>query len=156
MILLENILKVGGIGCLLFTAYLLLMAYGGVAAAMRDEDGNFKKERNWKTVLGGVTSLLFFLGGLYYWGNQYYIAASLSTPSFFSLWLNAFGIFMVIHLYDLIVTDYLVVVKWHPKFLNLPDTDYYTIMSPHIEGFFKGLPLGMVVNLLVALFCFYV
>ncbi|MEM1124859.1 MAG: hypothetical protein AAGJ18_30760 [Bacteroidota bacterium] len=111
------------------------MAYAGVAAAMRDEDGNFKKERNWKTVLGGLTSLSFLLGG-WYWGNQYYIAALSTSPSFFFLWLNAFGIFMVIHLYDLIVIDYLVIVKWHPKFLNLPDTDYYNIMSSHIEGFF--------------------
>ena len=122
--LIVNILNIGGVGCLVFTAFILFMAYTGIASEMRDEEGNFKKKRTLKTILG-ATLFIFFLIGLLYVGNLCLIDSAEDSPGFFMLWINSFGIFFLMHLYDLVILDYFVVIKWHPKFLNLPDTIYY-------------------------------
>ncbi|NJN41825.1 MAG: hypothetical protein HC811_05945 [Flammeovirgaceae bacterium] len=140
--LIVNILTIGGIGCLVFTAFILFMAYSGIASEMRDEEGNFKKNRNLKTVLGG-TLFIFFLIGILYVGNLYLMESAEESPGLFQLWINSFGIFFLIHLYDLVILDYFVVIKWHPKFLNLPDTHYYKSFRPHLHGFIKGIPIGV-------------
>lgn len=148
--LINNILTVGGIACLFFTVLLLIAAGTGIFDAVRDEEGKFKRPFSWKALLG----LVLFLGGissLLFWGNIRLINHSKEAINLMSLWLNAFGIFMIMHLFDLIIIDYLVVVKWHPKFLNLPDTLYYNSMRPHLEGFLRGIPFGMVVCFIVSL-----
>ena len=149
--MITNILKIGGIGCLVFTCFIIIMSLTGVAGAMRDETGKFRKKVNGKT-LTGIMAFISFLFGLLYIGNIYYKSTMTGDPGFIQLWLNSFGIFMVLHLYDLIVLDYLVVVKWHPGFLKLPDTDYYTTFSPHVKGFIRGIPMGLIASLLVSLF----
>jgi len=140
--LIVNILKIGGIGCLVFTAFILFMAYTGIASEMRDEEGNFKKKRNLKTILG-ATLFIFFLIGLLYVGNLSLMESAEESPGLLLLWINSFGIFFLIHLYDLVILDYFVVIKWHPNFLNLPDTDYYRTFRPHLNGFLKGIPIGV-------------
>lgn len=50
---------------------------------------------------------------------------------------------MLVNLYDFVVLDYLVIVRWHPAFLELPDTDYYTTTRPHAEGFVRGMVIGL-------------
>ena len=72
------------------------------------------------------------------------------TPGFEILFLNAFGIYFFLMLFDLIVLDYLIVVKWHPKFLNLPDTDYYTKFKPHLKGFGRGLAIGIIFSAIIS------
>lgn len=145
-----NILKIGCIGSLVFTGYLIVMSKVGIASAIRDDNGKLKKEFNWKLIVGIVlsTTLLF---GLLYVGNKFLINSLPENPSFLQFFLNSFGIFLVIHIYDLIIVDYLIIVKWHPKFLKLPNTEYYTTMKPHYEGFVKGFPIGVIASLLVSL-----
>ena len=58
-------------------------------------------------------------------------------------WGVAYGIYFIINLYDFVVLDYLVVVRWHPAFLKLPDTDYYRTIRPHAEGFVRGSVIGL-------------
>lgn len=145
--LILNVIKIGGVGCVVFTLFILFMSYSGIASEMRDEAGNFKKTRSLKAIFG----LIFFasiLFGLLYVGNLSLIKSASENPAFILLWINSFGIFFVIHLYDLIFLDYLIIVKWHPKFLKLPDTDYYKSFKPHLQGFVKGIPLGIIVSLL--------
>lgn len=148
--LIVNILSIGGIGCLVFTVFLLFMAYSGIASEMRDEEGNFKKKRNLKTVLG-ATLFIFFLIGLLYVGNLCLMDTVEESPGLLLLWINSFGIFFLIHLYDLVIIDYLVIVKWHPGFLNLPDTHYYRSFRPHFDGFLKGIPLGVGASLIASI-----
>jgi len=149
-----NILTIGGIGSLVFTCFILFMGYSGIAAAMRDEEGKFKKELNWKSLTGGI-AFICFLPGLLYLGNISYAKTAIESPGFLEYFLNAFGIFLIVHLYDLIVLDYLIVVKWHPSFLKLPDTDYYNKMAPHLKGFARGIPIGLVASLLVSSFSIF-
>ena len=148
--LLINILKFGGIGSLIFTFVLILMSVSGLAAAVRTPEGKFRKNISWKSGFA-FTSFLLFLVLLFYFGNLSF-ANSLNTfPPFLFLWANAFGIFLVVHLYDLFIIDYLIIVKWHPDFLNLPDTEYYNSFKPHVEGFKRGLFFGLLFSLLVSL-----
>lgn len=143
--LIINTIQVGTIGCLLFTAFILLMAKTGIASAMRDEEGNFKKQRNLKTLLG-VSLFILYLFGLLFVGNLYFIEAAEKPPGFLLLWINSFGIFFIVHLYDLIIIDYFIIVRWHPEFLKLPDTNYYRSFQPHVKGFVKGIPIGVVAS----------
>ncbi len=147
---LQSILTTGGIGCLAFTVFLVLMACSGIAAEMRDEEGNRKKSRSLKSILGGTLFLVFLIGILLI-SNIYLIQHAEVPTGIVALWGHAFGVFMIIHLYDLIVLDYLVIVRWHPDFLHLPDTPYYTKFKPHLVGFAKGIPLGIGASFLAAL-----
>ena len=125
------------------------MGLTGLAAEARDKEGKFKK-LNWKSALGFGIFITFFLGILIF-GNHRFIQLWGENPGFWWLVLNCYGIFMFIHLFDLFILDYLIVVKWHPSFLKMPDTEYYTTFKPHVEGFFRGLPLGLVFSLIASL-----
>jgi len=151
--MIKTILVIGGVGCFIFTGFLLFMAYSGIAAAMRDEEGNFKKELNFKSILGAIMFVGFLLGILLA-ANMNYIQSQTASPTFIQLWCNSLGVFFVIHLYDLLVLDYLIIVKWNPRFLNLPNTGYYNTMRPHIKGFFKGIPIGVIASLISSLIAF--
>lgn len=153
--MIKNILITGGVGCIIFTGFLVFMAYSGIASAMRDENGNFKKDLNFKSILGAILFICFLLGILLV-ANLNYIQSQISSPTFIELWSNSLGVFFVIHIYDLLVLDYLVVVKWHPWFLNLPDTSYYKTMLPHIKGFFKGIPIGVIASLIASLIALFI
>ena len=145
----------GGLGCILFTIFLLIMSYSGIASAIRDENGNFKKDLNFKSVLGGLL-FSFFLLGILVLANINYSYTLPNTHGFIELLINSFGVFLVIHIYDLLILDYLIVVKWHPKFLKLPNTDYYTTITPHIKGFLKGLPLGIIASVLASIITLWI
>ncbi len=148
--MIKNILEIGAAGCVGFTGFLLFMSYSGIASAMRDEEGKFRKGINVKSALGAILFLSFLLGLLCFANVNY--ANSLSiAPRFINLWINSFSVFFILHIYDLLVLDYLVVIKWHPKFLNLPDTAYYRSFRPHFIGFLKGIPLGIVASLISSL-----
>lgn len=154
--MISNILYTGLIGSLIFTLIIIVVGTTGIFDAIRDKEGKFKKELNWQSVLG-FSLMLGFIIGLFYWSNWRFVNMVGEIPSLMTLWANAFGTFMVLHLFDLLILDYLIIVKWHPDFLNLPDTDYYTKFKPHLEGFFRGLPLGLVLSFLVStlFFCAY-
>ena len=148
--LISNVLRCGGVGCLIFTAFIFFISYTGIAAEMRDEEGKFRKRKNFKTFFGATIFLTFLLGILYF-GNLNLIKSTEESPGLLVLWINSFGIFFIIHLYDLIVLDYLIIVKWHPKFLKLPDTNYYRTMEPHLHGFVRGIPLGLIASFIVSM-----
>jgi hypothetical protein len=126
------------------------MSYSGIASSMRDEEGAFRKEVTFKSVLGALLFICFLLGLLFF-ANITYSNSLADPPSLINLWVNALGVFFVVHIYDLLVLDYLIVVKWHPKFLNLPNTSYYRTLRPHIVGFFKGISLGILASLIASL-----
>lgn len=143
--MINNILFVGGIGCVLFTGWLILFGLSGWVKHVRDKEGEFRNKWNWQGVLGMAVFAAFLLGVLV-WGNLRLQTLCMEPPRFTLLFLNSFGIFLMIHLFDLIVIDYLLIVLWHPKFLNLPNTEYYTSIRPHIKGFAKGIPIGLVAS----------
>ena len=148
--LVNNVLHVGGVGSISFLIFIAIVGSTGLFDAVRSNEGKFKKEFTWKAVLG-FSLFMSLLFTLLYWGNTRLIYILGEDPGMWLLWLNAFGIFFVVHLFDLIVLDYLIVVKWHPKFLKMPDTPYFTTFKPHLIGFFRGIPFGVIISFLVSL-----
>ncbi len=145
-----NILICGAFGSAVFTILLFAIAFTGIADAIRNEEGKFIKKLNYKSV-AGFSLFITFLFGLLLWGNARLENMLDAELNLYVLWLNSFGIFMVIHLYDLLIIDYLIVIKWRPKFFNLPETAYYTQFKPHVDGFIRGIPFGILVSLIVAI-----
>jgi hypothetical protein len=152
-IILQIATKYGLIGCVGFFILLIVVDRTGIFKAVRDEEGNFKKKFN-ATAWIGMTLMFGFLITVA-WSSLIGLDKVVVLPSFVEYWLTAFITFFIIHLSDLIVIDIMLIVWWHPKFLNLPDTDYYTKSKPHIQGFFRGIPFGLVMTLLVSVIYFY-
>ena len=148
--MIENIFVVGSIGSVLFSCWLVLFGATGWVKHVRDEKAKFKKKLNWKAVLGMLIFIAFLLGILV-WGNLRLKTQLMLEPTVTQLFLNGFGIFFFIHLYDLLIIDYLLIVKWHPKFLKLPDTEYYNSIKPHVKGFIRGIPIGLIGSVIATL-----
>ena len=152
--LLASIVVAGILGSLLFSVFLILMARSGIAAEIRDEEGHFKKLKGIRAWFGMLFFIAFLLSVLI-GGNLLYAHWINSNLTLFNRFLNAFGVFLFLHVYDLLIIDYLIVVKWHPAFLNLPETGYYSTMKPHIVGFIRGLPLGIVFSVIAATISYF-
>ena len=155
----ENILYVGSIGCVIFTLFVILVAITGAFSSVRDDNGKFKIQITIKS-LCAFGSFLIFLLTMLLWSNLRYISIKLQKQqhqqnhqrqeiettvpvSITNLWINSFCTFMIVNTYDLIVLDWLIVVKWHPKWANMPNTPYFTTMKPHIQGFLRGIIIGL-------------
>lgn len=144
-----NIIKIGLIGSLIFLAIITFVGLSGIANATRDKEGNFRKKINAKSLFGFGLFISFVIL-LLHLGNKNLIDQLQYVPNFNILFLNSFGIYFFLMLFDLIILDYLIVVKWHPKFLNLPDTDYYTKFKPHLKGMGRGMALGVIFSAVVS------
>ncbi len=147
--MLFNALNYGAIGSVLFFLILVIISRTKIFEAVRDEEGQFRKGIAPKGIFG-LSLMLGFFVGIIWWSNASF-AQIVENPDFYLLWWNAFLTFMVIHIFDLVVIDLMLIVWWHPKFLNLPDTDYYTKVRPHVQGFIKGIPLGAVLSMVISL-----
>ena len=152
-IIFQNALEYGMLGSLCFFVVLVVVSRTKIFEAVRDEEGNFRKGMSLKGLFGMGMMLALFVS--IFWFSSVELAEKYIEPSFLVIWLNAFIVFFIIHLFDLIVIDWLLIIVWHPKFLNLPDTDYYTKLKPHIEGFFRGIPLGVTLTLVVSAIYYY-
>lgn len=68
--------------------------------------------------------------------------------------LNTYGVFAIANLFDLVVIDYLFLIKGRPRWAILPGTedmiDSYLDVSLHVKGFFKGSFFGIFPCLLIA------
>ena len=80
-----------------------------------------------------------------------WLASRVETQPFWIYFSVSYGVFFFANLWDLIVFDYVLVVRFRSSFLTLPDTPYYPTMQPHIKGWFRGLVIGLVTSLVVAL-----
>lgn len=140
-----DVLLWGGLGGLLFTGLLFLMRAIGVTDAARDREGEFRR-MSWKSLVG-FASVLLLMVGLPALGSATILEGAVSL---WTAWGVAYGIFFVINLYDFVILDYLIIVRWHPAFLKLPDTDYYKTTRPHAEGFARGTVIGIPATLVSA------
>ena len=133
------ILLWGAIGSLIFTGALVVMRAAGVVDATRDPEGRFKRLS--MKALAGFLFIVVLMIGFPALGTLAIVGGD--ALSFWAAWGVAYGIYFIINLYDFVVLDYLVIVRWHPAFLHLPDTDYYRTTRPHAEGFVRGTLIGL-------------
>jgi hypothetical protein len=140
---------------LLVTGMLLVQYALGIENSLRDETGNLEAGRSLTGLLLAVLvfSLLIGVPVAAIW-----LAESAGHSfSFLGMWAMAYAIFVLVNLYDLIVLDYVLVVRHRPSFITgLPDTPYYTTMKPHVQGFARGLIIGVVISLISALLAWFV
>lgn len=67
--------------------------------------------------------------------------------------INAYAVFAFSNLFDLLVLDYLVMLRMRPRFAMLPGTeesDYTNDYLFHFVGFLKGMGYGMIPSLIIA------
>lgn len=75
------------------------------------------------------------------------------TLQFASAFANTYAIAILFGLVDLLLIDYLLIVRLRANFVVLPgteDMDEYGDFGLHLRGFFKGLGFGLVYSLVVA------
>jgi len=63
--LINNILIWGALGSTIFLVLILIIAFTGIAAATRNEAGQFKKKLTWKSAIGFSIFSLFVFGLLH-------------------------------------------------------------------------------------------
>lgn len=126
-----TILKYGLIGSILFMLMITIASRTGLFEAVRNQEGKFRKKVTWKSLLAfaSVLSLMFVL---FYLGNKSFASGRTNDPSLMAYWINSFGIFMVVHLFDLIVLDYMIVVKWHvwPILIDIYCNSLFLLRQP--------------------------
>lgn len=115
----------GLIGIAVFTVLVLIYSQTGMFTEAREEDGRLKKKVSFKGILSTLI-ILFGTIGLQLIGNAVTLRQSGLSYSFLRLFLLNYALYWVLFLYDTFVIDILVIVKWHPKFMKLPDTKMFT------------------------------
>ena len=73
--------------------------------------------------------------------------------SFISAFLNTYSVFTVFNLFDLLVIDYLIMIRMRPGFAVLPGTEgmeAYNDVFFHVEQFLKGAGYGTVPSAIIA------
>jgi hypothetical protein len=121
---------------------MLVIQYLIGGDAVRTSEGEFDfKSADWASRLL-VFGILGILIGVPMWGT-FQITQSLQSPSFLTIFLISYAIYLLINIWDLVVIDYLLVVRWHPAAIDIPDTPYFTTMRPHLLGFGRGCILGI-------------
>ena len=79
--------------------------------------------------------------------------ASGGQVGFGAAFLNTWIILMVFNLFDLLVLDWLIMVRIQPKFIFLPGTEgmeVYNSYGFHFKGFLKGTVLTLLASLAIA------
>lgn len=100
-------------------------------------------------------ALLLLLFGVPTYSNVQLKRENQGRLTFLAAWLNAYAILVMFNLFDLLVIDFLFVIRLPPDFIVLPGTEgmeSYHDFFFHFVGFLKGLGFGLVPSLLIAFF----
>lgn len=146
--ILTTIILFGLLMALVFTGLLAVQYLLGSSHSVRDEAGNFDLRRS---PLGLLMVIIVFslMIGIPVVANAW-LAARVGTQPFLTYFLVSYGVFFFVNLWDLVVLDYILIVRFRPSFLTLLDTPYYTTIQPHIKGWFRGLVIGLLTSLVAA------
>jgi len=132
----------GFVGSVLFTIIVYLFFLTGVIyAAIENPDPKTKKK-------GMIGSLIILIGII--------LIQSVSTISsldsyrgnadFISVFILNYALYLILFFYDTIIIDIVILVKWHPDFLHLPDEEVFTSVSYHLRTLIPGSILGLAVT----------
>lgn len=132
-------------GAVIFSFLVVILFRTGVAYTSRNPDGTLKRK---VPISGMATSFSLLLGivGLQIASNYWGLKRQGVELNWGLLFLVNYALYFVLLLYDTVVIDYLVIVKWRPDFLMLPETMNWQSMKTHILA---TIPVGPVVGLLL-------
>jgi len=119
------------LGVILFNFVVIYLLRSGDVYESRGKDGLRKRDssvKGWITTLGFLGLVVAFLLA----GNYFSFLRIHSGFTFWQIfWLN-FALMMILVVYDSIVIDWLVIAKWRPAFLKIPDEMNAESMKKHI------------------------
>lgn len=146
----------GLIGSILFTGFLLIHHFYGPGPNTRDENGKRKFPKEFRTFVAvEFTGLIVMMLSLATFSVSQFQNAVPEAGAIMQI-SAAYVVLWIINLWDLIVIDWVLVVRFRPKQIVLPDTPYFTTMKPHVFGWFGGnvyiVPFAVVAYLLTHLF----
>lgn len=132
----------GVIGSILFSLIVILFFLTGIIyVAVENPDPKTKKK--------GVIGSLIILFGII-------LIQSVSTISSLDIYRNNadyigifvlnYALYLLLFLYDTFIIDIVILVKWHPNFLHLPDDEVFTSVNYHLRTLIPGSILGLAVT----------
>jgi len=139
---LNYLLVWGVIGSILFSLIVILFFLTGIIyVAVENPDPKTKKK--------GVIGSLIILFGII-------LIQSVSTISSLDIYRNNadyigifvlnYALYLLLFLYDTFIIDIVILVKWHPNFLHLPDDEVFTSVNYHLRTLIPGSILGLAVT----------
>jgi len=115
-----------------FSLFLVIAGATRIFHLVRDSEGELRKPMpfsGWALMTGFVfTAFSFSLAAVHF-----DLIAKGLMPGFWQLFLMNFLVFFAISLFDTFIIDILILVIWHPKFLNLPDSEAFNSATYHIK-----------------------
>ncbi|MCP4539163.1 MAG: hypothetical protein GY832_18660 [Chloroflexi bacterium] len=135
----------GLLGCCLFNVYVVIAFRTGIVYTARHKDGTLKRNAS---VSGIVNSLILLICILCIQVASDYFGLELRCVqiNFIGLYLWNYALYIVLVIYDTFVIDYLVIVKWRPKFLMIPEAMNAQSMRQHIVA---SIPIAPAIGLLL-------
>lgn len=130
-------------GCALFSAYVVVVLRTGIAFAARKDDGTLKS-RIPLSRYASTQLLLLAIVGFQILANYVGITGQARSMAFLSLWALNLAHCVVLFLYDTVVIDWLVLARWRPGFLRLPEAMGGESMRRHI---LLSMPVGLLAGL---------
>jgi len=128
----------GLIGSVAFTGMLIIHHFYGPGPDVRDENGKKQIPPEFR-VFVAIEMLLIVTIML---GTAIVAIISLRSSWPESLILDqiltGYAVLWIINLWDLVVIDWALVVRFRPKWLEVPDTPYFNTMMPHVTGWLLG------------------
>ena len=104
-----------------------------------------EKER-WMSILLGVPLGLLFIGSTFA-SALLWRASAQGSRSFWELFAHVFGLFFLFNLVDLLILDWLIVCRFTPRWLIIPDTEHIVMPKEYLYHF-KGFLMGTVVSVI--------
>jgi hypothetical protein len=111
---------------------------GVIYAAVENPDPKTKKK-------GMIGSLIILLGIIF--------IQSISTISsldsyrgnedFIGIFVLNYALYLLLFLYDTLIIDIVILVKWHPDFLHLPNEEVFTSVNYHLKTLIPGSLIGL-------------
>jgi hypothetical protein len=135
----------GLIGSGLLNLYVILVFRTGIVYTARHKDGTLKE----KPSASGIANSLILLGcivGVQVASNYFGLQSRGAEPSFIALALLNYALYIILVIYDSLVIDYLVIVKWRPDFLMIPEAMNAQSMRKHI---IMTIPVAPVIGLVL-------
>ena len=148
----------GFAGCFFFSLFVIVVFRTGFVWKARNKEGLLKK----KLPAGSIAGMLLIPAAILglqvcadYFGFKEGIFSSSTLPGsgwslnkVLYLFLFNFHLYLLLFAYDTIVVDYLVLVKWRPRFLKIPNTLTDESMKKHIK---YSIPVGIGVGIVLSL-----
>jgi hypothetical protein len=127
------------VGCVAFNIFVVVVFKTGFVWVARNKAGELKKDMPFS----GYLAMLFIplsIIGLQIASNYISLERNGIELGCLALWLLNLGYYLVLLLYDTLVIDYLVLLVWRPRFLDIPEELDRGSMKRH---FILSLPAGV-------------